>query len=465
MTLNVPRDQKGRNMRTAASDIAPDSGATATGQKPRILMFAPQCIPPHNPEAIVNAKLVKMMLGDSWKVDVISRTNDVGSYPSRTDGILEGVAAVTHSLNMERGWGVKNTYYKVRGAIRSGHVVRSMRWVDSALSLGLKLARTISYDFVLSRSSPVYAHLPALVVSQRCGIPWIANWNDPDPMGRCPPPYGTGPEARISFWLARYLKTVAATASWHTYPCIRLGRYLSAFLGHRLLTRGSVIPHPALEAPVRRTRPRGTEFVICHGGAVTFPRDPRPFLLGIRRLIDANAEFALAARVRFIGDWTNELRSVTDQFSLSQVVHAVAPADYEQALAEFANADVLAVIEAPLSEGIFFPSKVADYVQTGRPILAMSPRDGTLNDLLGAHGGGICVDCTSAESVVDALSKLFAAWKGGTLDSDYGSTRLFSIFCNHAILPRYATLFMALAAERATTRQTGLAAKPQEASQ
>lgn len=448
MTLNVSRDQEGRNMRSAAFDVAPAPGAAATGRKPRILMFAPQCIPPHNPEAIVNAKLVKMMLGASWKVDVISRTNDVGPYPSRTDGFLEGVAAVTHSIYMERGWDVKNTYCKVRGAVRSGHVVRSIRWVDSALSLGLKLARTNNYDFVLSRSSPVYAHLPALVVSQRYGIPWIANWNDPDPMGSCPPPYGTGPDARIPFWLARYLRAVAARASWHTYPCIRLGRFLSAFLGHRLLTRGSVIPHPALEAPVRRTRSRGNEFVICHGGAVTFPRDPGPFLLGIRRLIDTNAEFALATRVRFIGDWTNGLATLTEQLGLSQVVHAVAPTDYEQALAEFANADVLAVIEAPLVEGIFFPSKFVDYVQTGRPILAVSPREGTLGDLLAAYGGGISADCTSSESVAEALSKFFSAWNRGELDSAYGSTRLSRMFSCRNILSRYRELFAALLPDR-----------------
>ena len=444
MTLNVSRDQERGNMHSGAFDVAPVPGAAATGRKPRILMFAPQCIPPHNPEAIVNAKLVKMMLGASWKVDVISRTNDVGPYPSRTDGILEGVAAVTHSIYMERGWDVKNTYCKVRGAVRSGHVVRSIRWVDSALSLGLKLARTNKYDFVLSRSSPVYAHLPALVVSQRYGIPWIANWNDPDPMGSCPPPYGTGPDARIPFWLARYLRAVAAGASWHTYPCIRLGRFLSAFLGHRLLTRGSVFPHPALEAPVRRTRSRGNEFVICHGGAVTFPRDPGPFLLGIRRLIDTNAEFGLATRVRFIGDWTNDLATLTEQLGLSQVVHAVAPTDYEQALAEFANADVLAVIEAPLLEGIFFPSKFVDYVQTGRPILAVSPREGTLRDLLATHGGGICADCTSSESVAEALSKFFSAWNRGELDSTYGSTRLFRMFSCRNILSRYRELFAAL---------------------
>jgi hypothetical protein len=445
--------------------VAPVLGVAATHRKPRILMFAPQCIPPHNPEGIVNAKLVKMMLGASWKVDVISRANDVSPYPSRTDGILEGVAVATHSIYMERGWDVRNTCYKARGAVRSGHVVRSIRWVDSALSLGLELARTNNYDFVLSRSSPVYAHLPALVVSQRYGIPWIANWNDPDPMGSCPPPYGTGPDARIPFWMARFLRAVVARASWHTYPCIRLGQYLSALLGHRLLTRGSVIPHPALDTPVHRTRPRGNEFVICHGGAVTFPRDPGPFLVAIRRLFDTNAEFGLATRVRFIGDWTSDLGSLTEQLGLSQVVRAVAPVDYEQALAEFANADVLAVIEAPLVEGIFFPSKCVDYVQTGRPILAISPCVGTLNDLLGAHGGGICADCTCAESVEGALSKLFAAWKGGTLDRDYGSTQLFPIFSNHAILPQYATLFTALTAERSTTRQKGMAAKGQEVSQ
>ena len=52
---------------------------------------------------------------------------------------------------------------------------------------------------------------------------------------------------------------------------------------------------------------------------------------------------------------------------------------------------MMLVVEAPINEGIFLPSKVVD-LQYSKPIL-LYPRNGVMNDLI-AHGGGIVADCT-----------------------------------------------------------------------
>lgn len=101
---------------------------------------------------------------------------------------------------------------------------------------------------------------------------------------------------------------------------------------------------------------------------------------------------------------------------------------------------VLVLIEAPLAEGIFLPSKVTDYVQAGRPILAVSPRNGTLADLLGANGGGLAADCTDPDAIYSALRALYDSWARGSLAHDYCPARLRALFSDAAVIPQYEAL-------------------------
>jgi uncharacterized membrane protein YeiH len=99
------------------------------------------------------------------------------------------------------------------------------------------------------------------------------------------------------------------------------------------------------------------------------------------------------------------------------------------------------VLEAPCNQGIFFPSKFVDFVQTGRPILAVSPVNGTLADILTASGGGIVADCLSPDAVEVAIKTLYVAWKRGSLESMYGSSRLFNLFDENYVIGQYLEIF------------------------
>ena len=80
-----------------------------------------------------------------------------------------------------------------------------------------------------------------------------------------------------------------------------------------------------------------------------------------------------------------------------------APVDYRASLRLMPQADALLLIDAALSESPFFPSKLADYLGAGRPILGLTP-DGTAADLLRAYGApvahpddqGAVIDCLCA---------------------------------------------------------------------
>ena len=148
--------------------------------------------------------------------------------------------------------------------------------------------------------------------------------------------------------------------------------------------------------------------------------------------------------VRFLVDRPEIVAETAKTIAVENVIKIEAAVPYSQMPEMLAKSDVLVIIEAPLKESIFLPAKIVDYVQIGRPILALAPVVGTITDIFSTHGGGIAVDCQSPDAVAQALQTLYTHWKEGTLNRTYGSDSLISLFSEERVLGLYMDLFKKL---------------------
>lgn len=400
-------------------------------------MFAPLCYPPAGSEAIATAKLLLAALDAKWELDVVCQADFGQYYPATGDGVWESIAGIVHRIGASKSSGVLRRF-RHRSATTAFGSLQSLRWAKKASSIGSRLLSRRKYDFILSRATPQYGHLPALVLSRSSGLPWIANWSDPIPPAQAPPPYGRGPHAAVPFYVRRYCSAVARRATWHTFPCERLLRYVSSYLPE-LLQKSSVIPHIALARFRSDLAVKNSKFSMCYAGSLGF-RDPDVFLNGVRTFLD-RMRLGEDIRVTFVGPPLESLRATVSHLNLDGVVSIEGTKSYEVTQEILARADVSVVLEPSFDEGIFFPSKFVDLVQTGRPILAVSPVEGTLSDIVLTNGGGIVADCRSSDAVAQAIERLYSAWAAGTLDSDYGSAHLFSLFSEEHVLEQYSEIF------------------------
>jgi glycosyltransferase involved in cell wall biosynthesis len=203
--------------------------------------------------------------------------------------------------------------------------------------------------------------------------------------------------------------------------------------------KSSAIPHIALGRFRSDLAVKNSKFSMCHAGSLGL-RGPDIFLNGVRRFLDRTG-LQGSISVNFVGPPLESLQATVSQLSLDRVVSVQGPKTYEETQGILAMADVLVVLEPPFDKGVFFPSKFVDLVQTGRPILAVSPVDGTISDIVSANGGGIVADCRYSDAVAKAVERLYSAWVAGTLDSDYGSAHLFGLFSEEHVLGQYAEVF------------------------
>lgn len=410
-------------------------------------MFAPAFAPFANPEAIVNSKLALAFLEAGWEVDIISRNLAVESKYNYGSEWIEPwlpLKDMTYIISYDLGGKVYRFIDMARSSLRMGYFLEGGRWAAYALDKALQLHKKKKYQVILSRSGPDIAHLPAMALAKKKALPWIANWNDASGQKNLPP-YGKGADANLGFSYERLLANVARNASWHTFPSDRLRNYICQYLGPWVKEKSSTIPHAAIKTIQNVERKRNIIFSICHAGHISTNRNPKTFLKGLADFAkreDLQDSFKLI----IIGLDDVGVCELAVQYGLEANLQIIGPLSYSATLNNLAKSDVLLVIEATSKESIYLPAKFVDYVQTGRPILAVTPNVSTLNDILLKYGGGIGADCISSEAIARALSVLYRHWKDGTLEKQFGADRLHQLFAPETIIANYKEIFSKICA-------------------
>lgn len=410
--------------------------------KRRILMFAPGFAPYAASENIVNSKLALAFVAAGWDVDIISRFDEGFNYSVEWSEPWMPLRKVTYETRYNAGSAFARTFDIARLSMRLRHPVYGLRWAGRALDLALQLHKKQRYQVILSRSPNDIGHLPAMMFAEKTGLPWVANWNDP-PAYFWPRPYEQDSSLFQRCINHRFVKEVLNKATANTFPCVRLKNYFLKNVVEHCPTKVAIIPHVGLQQIEPCKAIRNTKFKIVHAGNLSLERNAATFFNAISRFLKkekAHETFVLEV----IGVQSYELKTLAKKYGLENNLRMAGRIAYLDAVQRLVRNNVLVILEAPCEEGIFLPSKLVDYTQVGRPILAVSPQHGTVSDLLSQHGGGLAADCQSPERIQEALTSLYKSWKENTLERKYGSRHLFKYFSTKTVIKAYEKLFRQL---------------------
>ena len=431
------------------SQSARSSRGENRSAKPRILMFAHAFFPDSNAESLVNSKLAMALLQNGADIDIISYNylyTPERRYVNEWSDIWKPLERRIHPIDYHPNKSWRDILDNILQCLASRTVLQGNKTWQQDLALGRKLHSHRQYDLILARALPVAAILPALHLSKECKVPLIINLNDP-PSGTWPGPYPPNPRW-ISFFEQAFLKFAFRNASAVTFPSPRLRRHVLRHLGIRPSTKYAVIPHIALhDSGNRKPSIDRSTFTLCHAGTVSGQRNPENFLKALSLLKESVPAHTL--RCMFVGSMAPEHEALLCALELEDVVDIVGPCSYEDANALLRTASVQFIIEAPCEEGIFLPSKLVDYLQNSRPILAVSPKSGTLSDIVCHYGCGEAADCRDPQSIYSALNKMYSAWQTGCLSEQYSAASALHDFSS-GVMKTYHELFDSVLNARAS---------------
>jgi glycosyltransferase involved in cell wall biosynthesis len=321
------------------------------------------------------------------------------------------------------------------------------RWVHQVVRTALQLHSAAKFDLVYSRSLPMFGHVAGYWTARRLELPWVANINDPWDEHLFPGVQQKQVSKLYATLSMRWLRCTLANAEAVTFPSFRLGRFTSGLASSQ---RGfEVVPHVGdrSDAP----SPGSREFRLLHAGKLgsneITGRSTETLLAALRHLVDAEPEAAGTIRLVLVGPEDPKTTALIQRLGLAAHVENVGAVSYEESLAYIAKASACVLIEANMPEGVYLPSKLADYLVAGKPVLALSPNNGTVADLA-AEGGIHQVAPADAKAAAAALVKIYQAHNSGRLGEVSPPPALARSFSREAVGRKFLDLAESIVADK-----------------
>jgi glycosyltransferase involved in cell wall biosynthesis len=255
-------------------------------------------------------------------------------------------------------------------------------WCLAAAVRGALLERRHRPEVLYSTGGSASAHAAALFIQRRSGVVWLAETQDPLVHDR------EWQRSRMVFrlycWLERRIAAACTAFIFLTGPALenarrRVGVPFPGVVIHPGASPGLFTP------PVAHVR--GPHCRFAHFGTLAGSRNLLVFLRALSLLFDEQPELRQAVRVDLYGSLDQPSRQLMAELGLADLVRDHGLIDRQEATQAMQRADCLLLIQ----NTTFFstetiPSKVYEYLLSGRPILGLVHDNRELTAMLVERG-------------------------------------------------------------------------------
>lgn len=327
-------------------------------------------------------------------------------------------------LNQEKKKGITE---RISVWIRGNLFIPDARrfWVRPSVNFLAGYLREHPVDLVVSTGPPHSMHLIGLGVSRRTGIPWVADFRDP----------WTKIDYFQDLMLSRRAerkhlkleKAVMENASAVTVISEDMKRQFEEMGAKNLhvITNGfDPEDFSADTGPASKTE-SGIEaddadqlrkFSLTHIGTIVPTRNPDSLWKALSELVRENEDFARVLSVNLIGAVDYSVSESIDREHLGKWVDHkdYLPHSEISGMLKASRILLLLINDTPNAKGIL-TGKFFEYLNSGRPILAIGPTDGEASRILDETGTGKMVDFQDTSELKKQILEYYETFCGGKL--------------------------------------------------
>jgi hypothetical protein len=256
---------------------------------------------------------------------------------------------------------------------------------------------------VYSTGGAISAHLVARFVSRLFGVCWIAEFQDPLIHSYCA---RSKIEYKLIIWAEQLICATASRVIFLTEKARQQSAARTA-----LAERGVVIYPGAREPSCRGVYKRSATFNFVHVGSLGGSRNLCGLMDAFLLLFQEHKELQGVVRVYLYGSLEKEILEQLQAFPYKEVFLIKGKVSRQQALAEMFSADLLLLIQNldPISSETI-PSKVYEYLHSGRPILGLVYDNDELSTLL-VDLGHLAANTTDPSALCDVILEAYSRWQ------------------------------------------------------
>jgi glycosyltransferase involved in cell wall biosynthesis len=270
-----------------------------------------------------------------------------------------------------------------------------LSWYFPARRAAEEIIQNWRPDLIFASASPVTALIVAHRLSQRHGIPWVAElrdlWTDNH--------YYTFP-----LWRRKLDELLERRVLCSAALLVTVSQPLADLVGGKLGKPTLVVTNGFDQAdfPVDAKPPRDSRLTIRHMGMI-YPgrRDPRPLFEALKQL----GPLAERVRVQFHGRIQPGIGQMIEEMDVGRYVELLPAVSHAESLRLQKESDILLLLlwDVPAERGVF-TGKLFEYIGSRRPVLCLGLEHGVAPDLIRERGVG------SVATTPEAIAAQLRAW-------------------------------------------------------
>jgi glycosyltransferase involved in cell wall biosynthesis len=347
-----------------------------------------------------------------------------GDYWVTDASLLERVPPATEVVRVQGGSALSAWLRLRRGdhGRRSGRTFSGLRaladwwllpdsyagWAGRARAVAMRRIAAGGIDAVLTTSPPDSVHLAGLELKRRHGLPWVADFRDP--------------------WFGLYMRD--PPTAWHAARHAAMERAVMAGadlvltasrthaegVGARSGARPREIEHLPngfeAQGEVAEASPAdATTFQMAFTGTLSQMPDAETFLEAVHEVLARRPEARRRLRARLAGPYDTDLADRALALGLTGIVEFTGPLPHADTRALQRGADVLLLWKPPGSPTMV-PGKTYEYLDTGRPVIALLEAEDEAARLV-TRAGGTVVPPRDRAALAARIEERYAAWREG----------------------------------------------------
>ena len=347
-----------------------------------------------------------------WPDDLAKKRAKVAPSSSNAQSMVSPSAGLTTKLKNLVSWAVLkplSAYFK-----RFVYIPDAERlWADAAYQRARQLVEAGQVTAVMT-SCPAYStHVAGLELKRSTGVFWVAEFRDLW-VGRPGRVVKNVRQARLDAELeaavvAECDHMIVASPAWVDNFAARYGEEIRAKI--TCITNGydsAKMPEPAAPS-------QDNGILIVNTGAMYGSESPAPFLTALGQIYQETPGLLGGVRVELAGSAGDEkvrLDAIINAAGMEAIVSFLGVMPHRECLLAQQRADFLLLCNGQ-EHAETIRGRSFEYMASGKPILALTPKHGEQAKLLKKAGSSLLVDYGCVEATKEAMLKLLTAVRDG----------------------------------------------------
>ena len=289
-----------------------------------------------------------------------------------------------------------------------------MFWIKPSIQYLKEYLQTNPVDAIVSTGPPHSMHLIAEQIHKITGIPWIADFRDP--------------WTNIDFY--RDLQLTSMADKKHHRLELKVLKNASRIVTVTWRSRDEfkalcgrddieVVPNGFDEADFPRigSSQLDQDFTFVHVGSMNKDRNPIAFWRAVHAAVEKLPELKQKLKIKLIGPVDFSVRASVESMGLKEVTEFIEYVPHTEAvqLQQKAQVVLLVINNSPNARTII-PGKLFEYLGSGRPLLAIGPKESDSAKVIEMTKGGVVHEHDDVEGLTSRILEYYNIYKTGELN-------------------------------------------------